>query len=87
MRQLALLDGEVEELVAGLREAEEIRRQSPTRYLEDRGAGRPRKAGEPGEPKSRGSRRAGKGRPPEPEGVPGAVRASLVGDSLGGWRL
>ncbi|MFF5830453.1 hypothetical protein ACFY8H_20585 [Streptomyces bacillaris] len=38
MRQLALLHGEVEELVAGLREAEEIRQQTHTRYLEDRGA-------------------------------------------------
>ncbi|MEU1222974.1 hypothetical protein [Streptomyces microflavus] len=36
-RQLALLHGEVEALVAGLREAEEIRQQTHTRYLEDRG--------------------------------------------------
>ncbi|MET9051136.1 hypothetical protein ABZW50_08285 [Streptomyces bacillaris] len=39
VRQLALLHGEVEELVAGLREAEEIRQQTHTRYLEDRGTG------------------------------------------------
>ncbi|MCR8942040.1 hypothetical protein NW249_07895 [Streptomyces sp. OUCMDZ-4982] len=37
VRQLALLHGEVAELVAGLREAEEIRQQTHTRYLEDRG--------------------------------------------------
>lgn len=36
-RQLALLHREVEALVAGLREAEEIRQQTHTRYLEDRG--------------------------------------------------
>ncbi|MYU01399.1 hypothetical protein GTY74_30085 [Streptomyces sp. SID8350] len=39
VRQLALLHGEFEELVAGLREAEEIRRQTRTRYPEDRGTG------------------------------------------------
>ncbi|MFJ1592966.1 hypothetical protein ACIOD0_22385 [Kitasatospora albolonga] len=37
-RQLSLLHREVEALVAGLREAEEIRQRSHTRYLEDRGA-------------------------------------------------
>ncbi|WP_411116678.1 hypothetical protein [Streptomyces sp. 058-1L] len=36
-RQLTLLHREVEALVAGLREAEEIRQQTHTRYLEDRG--------------------------------------------------
>ncbi|XQE90614.1 hypothetical protein ACN24M_14585 [Streptomyces microflavus] len=36
-RQLTLLQREVEALVAGLREAEEIRQQTHTRYLEDRG--------------------------------------------------
>lgn len=36
-RQLSLLHREVEALVAGLREAEEIRQQTHTRYLEDRG--------------------------------------------------
>ncbi|MFB7045485.1 hypothetical protein ACFCX7_05040 [Streptomyces microflavus] len=36
-RQLVLLHREVEALVAGLREAEEIRQQTHTRYLEDRG--------------------------------------------------
>ncbi|MEW2067389.1 hypothetical protein [Streptomyces sp. NPDC007346] len=36
-RQLALLHGEAEELVAGLREAEEIHQRTHTRYLEDRG--------------------------------------------------
>ncbi|MFE2290256.1 hypothetical protein [Streptomyces sp. NPDC059452] len=35
-RQLSVLQREVEALVAGLREAEEIRQQSHTRYLEDR---------------------------------------------------
>ncbi|ALC27828.1 hypothetical protein [Streptomyces sp. CFMR 7] len=37
VRQLALLHGELAGLVAGLREAEEIRQQTHTRYLEDRG--------------------------------------------------
>lgn len=37
VRQLALLLGELAGLVAGLREAEEIRQQTHTRYLEDRG--------------------------------------------------
>ncbi|UTR77980.1 hypothetical protein [Streptomyces cavourensis] len=37
VHQLALLHGELAGLVAGLREAEEIRQQTHTRYLEDRG--------------------------------------------------
>ncbi|WAE68242.1 hypothetical protein OUQ49_22195 [Streptomyces cavourensis] len=37
VHQLALLHGELTGLVAGLREAEEIRQQTHTRYLEDRG--------------------------------------------------
>lgn len=37
VRQLTLLRGELAGLVAGLREAEEIRQQTHTRYLEDRG--------------------------------------------------
>lgn len=39
VHQLALLHREFEELVAGLREAEEIRRERHTRYPEDQGTG------------------------------------------------
>lgn len=38
-RQAALLHGEAQGLVNGLREAEEVRQRSHTRYLEDRGGG------------------------------------------------
>ncbi|MFD0423905.1 hypothetical protein, partial [Streptomyces parvus] len=38
-RQVALLHGEAQTLVDGLREAEELRQRSHTRYLEDRGFG------------------------------------------------
>ncbi|MFD0039422.1 hypothetical protein ACFVIZ_17495 [Streptomyces anulatus] len=38
-RQVALLHGEAQELVDGLREAEELRQRSHTKYLEDRGGG------------------------------------------------
>ncbi|QCW79176.1 hypothetical protein EQG64_23020 [Streptomyces sp. S6] len=37
VRQLAVLHGELAGIVAGLREAEETRQQTHTRYLEDRG--------------------------------------------------
>jgi hypothetical protein len=49
-RQLSLLHGEAQRLVDALREAEELRQRSHTKYLEDRG----------------GSAWAEKGRPPEP---------------------
>lgn len=54
-RQAALLHGEAQALVDGLREAEELRQRSHTKYLEDRGGGGPRRT-PPAE----------KGRPPEP---------------------
>lgn len=54
-RQVALLHGEAQGLVGGLREAEELRRRSHTKHLEDRGGGGPRRT-PPAET----------GRPPEP---------------------
>ncbi|MFJ7409851.1 hypothetical protein ACIQWZ_03440 [Streptomyces sp. NPDC098077] len=56
-RQVALLHGEAQMLVDGLREAEELRQRSHTKYLEDRGGGGgglrrtpPSDAGRPPEP-------------------------------------
>ncbi|MFJ6805012.1 hypothetical protein ACIQRK_03030 [Streptomyces anulatus] len=54
-RQVALLHGEAQELVDGLREAEELRQRSHTKSLEDRGGGGPRRTSP-----------AKEGRPPEP---------------------
>ncbi|WGP14626.1 hypothetical protein [Streptomyces sp. SH5] len=56
-RQVSLLHGEAQALVDGLREAEELRQRSHTRYLEDRGGA--------GAVRAR-TGQAETGRPPEP---------------------
>ncbi|MFJ9983511.1 hypothetical protein ACIQUD_05645 [Streptomyces globisporus] len=61
-RQAALLHGEAQALVDTLREAEELRQRSHTRYLEDRGCGAARAE----EDRGGSAARAETGRPPEP---------------------
>lgn len=68
-RQLSLLYGEAQRLVDGLREAEELRQRSHTRYLEDRGgSGHPGDLGGSAYPEDRdgSAARVEAGRPPEP---------------------
>ncbi|MFB8140632.1 hypothetical protein [Streptomyces parvus] len=69
-RQVALLHGEAQALVDGLREAEELRQRSHTRYLEDRGGSTYAEdrggSAYPKDQSSPGAARAETGRPPEP---------------------